>query len=121
MKRVVDKIRLTSLRCHSIDTIRRHCLVSNDGMRFCLPKCDAFLPVPLPGGSFSRRLEEASTQPCSVPFLGFDMSPWIFSSVSFHQRSRGVKHTVCRPSRHSFLPAMSPAFKIDFKLNEHPR
>ena len=31
--------RLTFQRYHCLDTIRRHCLVSNDGMRFCFPKC----------------------------------------------------------------------------------
>ena len=44
-----------------------------------------------------------------------------FSSVSVIQGSKGVKNTVCRPSRLSFHPAVSTDSKIAFKLNEHPR
>ena len=77
-------------------------------------------PVLWPDGSNTRRLVRVSTQSLYCTFLGFDVSPWSVSSISVPQGSRRVKNNVCRPSQLSFLPKMSPASKIDFKLNEHP-
>ena len=67
-----------------------------------------------------RRLARVSTQCCSALFLVSTCHLGIFFFNLISQGSWWVKNTVCRPSRF-FPPVMSPASKIDFKLNEHPR
>ena len=111
--------RLTFLSYYSFDTTRRHCLVSNDGMRFCLPKCKTFF------------LCRGQMNPIHGVLSAFPLGLVVYLSrfrhvtleIFFNLVSsgvQGVKKTVFRPSRLSFPLAIGPRSQ-DWQQVEHLR
>ena len=74
--------RLTFLRYRALDTIKRHCPLSNDDIRFLFAKMLHLFLVPWPNES-NGRPERVSTRSCSVLFSVSTCYLWIVLQSCF--------------------------------------